>query len=420
MKIADLKTDKTICLWMDELNPKKNTENSYLTAFKQYIEYTGMTPLELLTEAESDIKLGVLPRERAIKRHFSGFRKHLQSKKYAPITVKNMISGVKSFYQCFDIDIPKMPRSAERARPLEKHTKIPTKEDLQQALKVCDILERAIVLTGCSGGLAANEIRNLTVGKFKDGYDSETEITTLRLRREKVGYDFITFLNPEASRAIWDYLNFRNREETAKEKFVQMKKQKVYSDNDYLFCKRIIDNVYLEDFNEKHRQFSSTGFMKIFRDISDKATKSSPAGDWNLIRSHNMRKYFNSALLNAGCDSFHVEFWMGHTLDDTRGAYFRASPEKMREIYAQYVPYLTIQKELDVAESPEYQAIKKENTILQAETARHVVERSELAEMKKELESIKKREALKREGLEMLPADVQKIIKEEIAKAIQK
>jgi hypothetical protein len=81
---------------------------------------------------------------------------------------------------------------------------------------------------------------------------------------------------------------------------------------------------------------------------------------------------------------------MGHTLDDTRSAYFRASPEKLKEIYRKFVPYLTIQKELDISESPEYQKIKYENSVLQAETARHVVDRSELQELRAEIERMKK------------------------------
>jgi len=113
-----------------------------------------------------------------------------------------------------------------------------------------------------------------------------------------------------------------------------------------------------------------------------------PSGNWGLIRSHNMRKYFNSALLNAGADSFIVDFWMGHTLDETKSAYFRAS-NGLRDIYLKFVPYLTIQKEADVSESPEYLRLKQENQILQAETARHVVERSELQELRAEIEKMK-------------------------------
>ena len=66
-----------------------------------------------------------------------------------------------------------------------------------------------MVLTGVSSGLAVNEISNLTMKGFMDGYDKETEITTLHLIRDKVGYEFYTFLTPEASRAVWAYLEYR-------------------------------------------------------------------------------------------------------------------------------------------------------------------------------------------------------------------
>lgn len=102
-----------------------------------------------------------------------------------------------------------------------------------------------------------------------------------------------------------------------------------------------------------------------------------------------MRKYFDSALLNAGCDSFHVEFFMSHKLDSTKAAYFRANPVQLRETYSKYIPFLTIQKALDVSESPEFQKIKNENQALVAETVKHVVERKELQEMREELNRMK-------------------------------
>ncbi len=99
---------------------------------------------------------------------------------------------------------------------------------------------------------------------------------------------------------------------------------------------------------------------------------------------------------------------MGHTLDDTRAAYFRASPDKLKEIYQKYVPFLIIQKEADISESPEYLRIKQENQILQAETARHVVERSELQELRADMERLKEVGSIK-EGYMQL-ADINEII----------
>lgn len=233
MKMLELKKDPLIIEWFDTLNPKPNTERNYLLAMQSFTEWVGKKPEELLTEAEQEIRAGKLMRERNIKKYLIGFRKYLQDADYAPTSVKNYLTGVKSFYKLFDIEIPTLPRTGNKARPLEIHSKIPTKEDIQQVLTICDPVEKAIVLCGVSSGLSANELINLKVGTFKKGYDPETEITTLPLRREKVGYDFVTFLSPEASRAVWAYLNYREREAktTITEIRKRFDKQRVYSDD---------------------------------------------------------------------------------------------------------------------------------------------------------------------------------------------
>lgn len=390
IKVSELKNDLLIIEWFETLNPKPTTEKNYIRAMQEYTEWAGKTPGELLTEAEAEIRKGLLMRERNIKRYLIGFRKYLQNEKYASTSVKAYMTGVTSFYKSFDIEIPSLPRSGNKAKPLQKNCEIPTKEDLQEVLKVCDPFEKAILLVGASSGLSANEIINLKVSDFKKGYDPETEITTLKLRREKVGFDFITFLSPEASRAVLDYLKYRERTiKTGEIKRInQLKKQRVINDSGYLFIARQVPEEFLESMDEELRKVEENSFLKIYRKLSEKAQKNTNKGDWNLIRSHNVRKWFNSAMLNAGADSFHVEFFMGHTLDDTRAAYFRANPEKLRDLYQKYIPYLTVQKEADISESPEYLRIKQENQTLQAETVRHVVERSELQELRAEMKKI--------------------------------
>ena len=165
----------------------------------------------------------------------------------------------------------------------------------------------------------------------------------------------------------------------------------------------------MENHDDDLRKHDQDSFMKVYRFISEKAQKNTPKGDWNLIRSHNVRKYFNSALLNAGADSFHVEYFMGHTLDDTRAAYFRASPEKLRELYQKFMPFLTIQKEADISESPEYLRVKQENQILQAETERHIVERKELQELREKTEKQEKQLKEHEESAFILKKSVEKL-----------
>lgn len=385
-----MKNDLTINQWMETINPKKNTIKAYLIAMQEYTEYTKKSPTELIDEAELEADNRVKMRNCKIWQYLIGFRIYLQNKGLAPITVRNYMTAVKSFYKSLFIQVPPLPRIS-KARTLKENNSIPSKEDLQEVLKICDPIEKAILLVGVSSGLSAHEVINLKVKDFTAGYDPKTEITTLSLRREKVGFDFITFFSPEASHAVLDYLEYRNR--TVKthnqRRTNQILKQLVTSDDNYLFISRQISDDWLETKNEEMRKLDSASLLTIYRRLSEKSRKNTPIGTYGLIRSHNMRKYFNSALLNANCDSFHVEFMMGHTLDDTKAAYFRANKDKLREVYQKFVPYLTIQKELDVSMSPDYQKIVEENQILRAETARHVVERQELQEFRNELEVIK-------------------------------
>jgi hypothetical protein len=61
-------------------------------------------------------------------------------------------------------------------------------------------LEKAILLVGVSSGPSSNEILNLKVKYFKAGYDEKTEVTTLKLRINKVGLRTFQTLNFTATK----------------------------------------------------------------------------------------------------------------------------------------------------------------------------------------------------------------------------
>lgn len=45
-----------------------------------YTKFIGKTPKELILKAEADIKAGLLPRERKVKRYLNDFYAHLEDK----------------------------------------------------------------------------------------------------------------------------------------------------------------------------------------------------------------------------------------------------------------------------------------------------------------------------------------------------
>ena len=379
MKLEELRENREIKRWFRDTNAAPATQHNFYHAMQQYTEFLNMTPEQILDEAEEE--MGFPARKRQLKDHILDFREHIQNRGVADSTVKNRIASIRSFYVSNEILFPKI--RGEKSKSIVGNDKIPSKEDLQECLNVCDPLEKAVMLTGISSGLSANEIRNIKLQQFKDGYDPETGITVISMRRHKTEVDFLTFLSPEASKAIIEYLEYRDRplKAVGSRRRTQVEKQRTTPDS-YLFIPRGVCQKYTETHDEEERKITEDSFLKLYRGISEKARKNSKTGVYNYIRSHTMRKYFNSALLNAGCDSFSVEFWMGHALDDTQQAYFRANIESQKEMYMKYIPYLTIQKDLDVSESPEYIRMKSENEVLAREAVKATVEREEIQRLK--------------------------------------
>lgn len=387
MKAVELKENKLIKVWLG----KKKTANTaihYCMAMQYYTELIGKKPEELIIEAEGELRSGKLMRERNIQQYFDDFQDDLEDREFSDNTVRGYIAAVRSFYKKSHIETPSI-KFERRVKPLKKNRKTPTKEDLQECLSKCDILEKAIMLVGISGGLSDVDIVNLRISDYEKGFDPETNITTLELTRIKPDFDFITFLNPEANKAIYEYLKHRRRK--AKTSFTRendrLDKQKVKNSNGYLFIKKHVPTSYLTSGNEEERKITPKNLIQIYKNISENAQKNTPSGDWNLIRSHNMRKYFYNTMHEAGCKYLNLETMMGHSLNTTTNAYFRPTLEELKTDYLKCYPYLTIQKELNVSESPEYIKMKSENEVLAREAAIATVERAEIQKLKAEFDA---------------------------------
>lgn len=403
MIIKELEKDRLVLDWFTTIDAQPYTRRNYLRGMSLYTELVGKAPKELVEEAESDIKTGRLMRERNIRRYLIDFKEWLEKQKnpegklIAPKTKHNHLTAVISFYRSFDIDLPKL--NEKQVKPREENGRRIEKNELQKILSIANIRNKAIILTALSSGLSQSDLLELTVGQVKRGYDSETEVTTLHIRRKKTKYDFITFLSPEASRAIQDYLKYRDREPSDKSNKALMEayaKRKIKSDKDYLFVKEDIPRRYLKTLDESDRRLNSAGLMDAFRELADRAGLSTEKGEWQYIRAHNLRKYFNTTLLNNGADIFFVDYLMGHVVDQTHAAYFKADPEKLRKRYLEFVPYLSMEEvEVRTIESREYTLLKSENETLKT---RLDMMDEVLAEMRAELKSSTLR-ALKEEKI---------------------
>lgn len=381
-----IKADKTIKNWLNTINARPVTRKNFSSSMAMYTDFLKMTPDELLEEAEAEA--GLPARKRNLKSHIVDFREQLQNSGVSEHTVRSRITAVRSFYLSNEILLPKI--KFEKPITIEANDQIPTKEDLQDCLAICDPLEKAIMLAGISSGLASNELRSLKLQKFYDGYDEETGITKLEnLYRQKTRVKgYTTFFSPEASKAILEYIEYRNRPTKGVGILRQQQREKQRTTKgSYLFILKNVPDTYLETRDEELRKMGENALLNLYKNISEKAQKNTDKG-YNFIRSHTMRKFFNSTLANQGCDPFSREFWMGHQLSETQAAYFRANIQSQKELYKKYIPYLTIAKELDVSTNPEYLNAIERAEKAETEVIRVSVERDEIQKLKAQLEEM--------------------------------
>ena len=391
----ELRHDPTIERWFKRIHKRPQTEKAYLLGMHKYIKFTAMTPAELIAEAKQEQKEGVDMDERMIINRRVDFRYYLQTEtNYAPHTIQSILRAVDAFYRGAYLEVPKLLGN-EAAESKKENVRFITKDEIRDLLEVCDELERAVVLIGISSGLSAIDIINLRIKISKTGYDPDTEITTLHLKRTKTGVEFTTFFTPETSRAVWQYLKYRRDKKPSQksaERLEQAAKQHITSDEGYLFVVRRVCSDYIIDCpphnqvkNEELRKFSTDTFTRMYLRLAEKCQKINPEG-WNVVRSHNMRKFFNNTLRNAEIDRQFCEHMMGHKLNRVEGAYLNLSPEVLKEKYKSCIPYLTIYKDTAAVDTKEYQELAAERDQLKTKLETVTLERYELEQLKKQLE----------------------------------
>ena len=81
-----------------------------------------------------------------------------------------------------------------------------------------------------------------------------------------------------------------------------------------------------------------------FCDLNEKCGGGKVAG-MNRIRSHMLRKFHASRLYNDGLSIDKIDALQGRAKDNTHSAYFKESPEKLKEVYIEHMDCLGIMGE---------------------------------------------------------------------------
>ncbi len=352
MKVADLRSDPLIKDWFRTRALKDATKDRYLEAMKYFTEMTKKTPIELIEEAESEIKEGKVMRLRKIKAYLLDFKDYLNGH-YAPTSRETFFSAVRSFYQAYEIDLPRNLLKADDVLPLQRNQNHSFNKDIiRRMLHHANVRDQAIILTMKSSGMARREIIDLTYRQFREGYDRESKIAVMHMRRAKVNTDFVTFIDPEGTLAIIEYLR---------------KTRRYFSDG---FSKKFDETplfMSLKGTGKIDEKTFDIIFWLLAQDMGlHTPAKTRETRKFNAIHSHNLRKFFRTTLLHSGMDDFLIHYLMGHKVSALNKAYFLEDAEKLKESYMAHMHALAINSGTNADLIKEHQRLKAEIERLKA------------------------------------------------------
>jgi integrase len=331
MNLIDISNDPRVNQWFELSSIAKSTRVNYTIYMRFFCECAGKTPAELIDESIKETKAGLLISERNTGLYLTKYKKWLNDNKYAPKTQALAISTVKSFYQAFDMQLPSGLCKVKKSLPQKENQNFLNRSDIIKLVtNAKNLREKAIILCMASSGMARAEILNLRINDIE--FD-DNNIGTVRIRREKAQFDYVTFISPEATQALRNYFDERNRDEVLK----------IKSKDDFIFV------TYEHGKNsDKGRKLGGRTFLKNFHELGEQLGYGNGEGFLIKSRSHALRKFFASTLENAGMPKNKIDYMIGHTQNGNDLAYFQIDPTKLKELYIKYLPYITFEKAIEV------------------------------------------------------------------------
>jgi integrase len=318
----------------------ESTKKMFSGSLKKYCEYRRLTPGELLTEGEEDLKL---PREqKKVKKHLLDFRDYLKEGERGKSSVAHYMSAINSFFGSHEVLLPKLSNGSIE---VEWEKKEFDRARVKELVNACTPRERAIFLTMFESGLAANEISNL---KIKDLAEVRDGLTVLRLKREKNNYRFVTFLGRDAREAIDNYLKIRNQGNLITSRPRISEEAKVKTENDFIFITR---DAHSKTWNKIDPDHASKNMMQMCKKLG-----------WyhgekrNPYRPHALRASFATILLNNGVPKNAIDFMLGHRQNATDEAYFKTHIETLVKHYRASECLLSI-SEIDKVPDSKYEEL---------------------------------------------------------------
>ena len=316
---------------------KGGSKKSYLSGFRVYVEFMGKNPKELIDDIEEDREkprrergkpeqkmeefYQYLLNDFVTRRTVNGKRRRGLSKNLAAAYT----TSIRSFYR--RNGYPLMSKS-RRGVPKKENSKMSMTPRLVKKLvdHAPTLRDKAVILFMFQGGFDVSTLCSLDYGdvarELKEGEDP----MMITVVREKEEVEYFTFVGKDAIDAIMAYLDERR-----------------HKGEDMTFQ----SPLFLKEGKKKRKgeRITTNLIQNMLRDVAVSSRVVSEeemrSADMNPARPHALRAGFSTVLRLNGFSDMLVEFMLGHSVP-YNGAYLIPPPEKIREMYRDVEPQLSV------------------------------------------------------------------------------
>jgi len=324
----DFENDEFIKRWLRGRN--KSTVATYKQAMNAYLEFTQMTPKELIDEKLQDVQdTTKKPWEKETsEQRVRDFNIWLQTKfkkengqiGLAPRSALVYCAAIVNFYNKHNLSLSiKLTREFGGAPKGENETEKMTAEQIEKLAYYAPTLrDKAVIWCMFQGGMDVSTLCSLNWGHIeKEILNPPVGAVMLRglERKKELGRRFNTLIYRTATAHLRQYLEEEHGEEYWK---------KLKYDTP----------LFLGQKGERHAAYRIQQMMRKIAPDSGIAGSRQGAGDFNPLRPHALRASFSDQMAKAGASKQLIDYLMGHKLQfDT--AYF-GGESGLREAYVKY------------------------------------------------------------------------------------
>ncbi|MGL4669819.1 MAG: hypothetical protein ACRCVG_04400 [Methanobacteriaceae archaeon] len=360
--IQEIINDKTFKEKVNESTYSKSSIYAIGSALLYYCNFNNKNLSELIKEADDEEEKRVREKNKRITHMLEEFPKQLENKGKAGTTIKLYLTLVKRFYRKYKIEIPYTEPYEVEELQLE-YDDIPNVEQIKEAIaSTTDTQHKFIIMAQFSSLSGIGEILSITnemvVEALKE-YTNKTDINDvvlelkdrndiipffslrrIKLRKKyKKGYKYHTCFTPETAKVMFKLYSERIKE-----------KGKLKNEDKLITIRYNAVRAFYNRINTKNG----------WGNIEDT--------NINFFHSHAMRIAGNTVVEEEAIG----DCFSGRKRTKLHEGYFKKMPWKLKELYIEQIPKLTLFSDVDIQtyKDEATKKIEKQNKLLAESNSR--------------------------------------------------